>query len=228
MIDIHTHILTGVDNGCKDYSDAGKVVLKAKSEDVTALFLTPHQRSYAGFDADGLKQKFNKFNEIFKKYEVDMYLGAEIEYSSDCLVKIFYKKLLTMNDTKYVLIDFNSSQEEFNIFNVIKDYKAHGYKIIIAHAECLIQYKENDFLKMKNMGAYIQIDAENIFNKKYKKIIDYLLEERLVDFVASNIHSSTVSYVMEKAFKEVSKRTNKDYADIVFNRNAKNYLILKK
>ena len=227
MIDIHTHILTNVDNGCKDFNDAGKVVLKAKDEGVDAIFLTPNQRSYAGYDADALKQKFNKFKDIFKKYEVDMYLGAEIEYSKDCLVKIFYKKLLTMNDSKYVLMDFHKSQEEYDIFSVIKDYKAHDYKIIIAHAE-VYNFTNREYMKLKNAGAYIQIDAESIFKKEYKAKIDYLLEERLVDFVASNIHSSSVKYVMEKAMKEVIKKTTKDYADLVFNRNAKNYLILKK
>ena len=227
MIDIHTHIMTGVDNGCKDFNDAGKVVLKAKSEDVTALFLTPHQNSYSGFSADDLKAKFKKFNELFMKHGVDMYLGAEIEYSKDALVKIFYKKLLTMNDTKYVLIDFLKSQEEYDLATVIKDYKAHGFKVIIAHAECL-ELSERDYLKIKNAGAYIQIDAESIYSKKYKKIVDYMLDERLVDFVASNIHSSTVSYIMDKALKDVTKRTTKDYADLIFNRNAKNLLILKK
>ena len=227
MIDIHTHILTGVDNGCKDYNDAGKVVLKAKSEGVTSMFATPHQTSYAGYDADSLKAMFKKYSDIFKKYGVDMYLGAEIEYSNDALVKIFYKKLLTLNDTNYVLMDFLASQEEYDIIDVIKTYKNHNYNVIIAHAEYL-NLKEKDYLKIKNSGALIQIDAESIFNKKYQKLIDYLLEERLVDFVASNIHSSTVSYVMDKAFKAVTKKTNKDYADIIFNRNAKNYLILKK
>ncbi|MBP5445829.1 MAG: hypothetical protein J6Y28_06635 [Acholeplasmatales bacterium] len=227
MIDIHTHILNGVDNGCKDYNDAGKVVLKAKSQDVTAMFVTPHQTAYAGFDADSLKQKFNKFNEIFQKHGVDLYLGAEIEYSKDVLVKVFYKKLLSMNNTKFVLIDFNSSQEEYDLLSVIKDYKAHGFKIIIAHAECL-NLKESEYLRIKNAGAYIQVDAEDIFNKKYKKIIDYLFEERLVDFVASNIHSSKGNYIMDKALKDVTKRTTKDYADLIFNRNAKNLLILGK
>ena len=227
MIDIHTHILNGVDNGCKDYNDAGKVVLKAKSEGVTAMFVTPNQRSYAGFDADSLKQKFNKFNEIFTKHGVDLYLGAEIEYSKDALVKIFYKKLLTMNDTKYVLMDFHKSQEEYDMYDVIKDYKAHGFKIIIAHAE-VYNLNPRDYERLKNAGAYIQIDAESVFNKKYKKVIDYLIEERLIDFMGSNIHSSTVNYVMDKAFKEIAKRTSKDYADQIFNRNAKNYLILRK
>lgn len=227
MIDIHTHIMTNVDNGCKDYNDAGKVVLKAKSEGVTALFLTPHQTSYSGFSADDLKAKFKKFSELFAKHGVDMYLGAEIEYSKDCLVKIFYKKMLTMNDSKYVLIDFMKSQEEYDLFEVIKDYKNHGFKIIIAHAECL-GLADRDYLKFKNAGAYIQVDADSLYNKKYKKTIDYLLEERLVDFIASNIHSSNVSYIMDKAYKDVVKRTTKDYAELIFVRNAKNLLILRK
>ena len=227
MIDIHTHILTNVDNGCVDYNDAGKLVLKAKSEGVTALFLAPHQNSKSGFSADELKMKFKKFSEIFSKYGVDMYLGAEIEYSKDALVKLFYKSMLTMNDSKYVLMDFNNSKEDYDILEVIKKYKEQGLKIIIAHAEKL-NLTEREYLKIKNSGAYIQIDATDIFDKKYKKTVDYLLEERLVDFIASNVHSSKDSYIMDKALKEVTKLTTKDYADLVFNRNAKNYLILKK
>ena len=203
------------------------IILKAKSQGVTAMFATPHQNTYSGFNADELKIKFKKFNEIFSKHGVDMYLGAEIEYSKDALVKLFYKKLNTMNDTKYVLMDFNKSQEEYNLLEIIKAYKAQGFKIIIAHAECLA-LDTKEYLKLKNAGALIQVDAESLYNKKYKKIIDYLVDERLIDFIASNIHSSKVNYIMDKAYKDIVKKTSKDYAELIFMRNAKNYLILGK
>lgn len=228
MIDTNTHILNGVDDGCKDYNEVGKVVLKAKNEGVDTMFVTPHQSSDSKFNADELKLRFKKFNEIFKKYEVEMYLGAEIDYSKDCLVKVFYKSLLTMNDTKYVLMNFNNVIDDFiDIPTIIKEYKSHGFKIIIAHAEAL-GLTEREYLKIKNTGAYFQIDVKSLYDKKYKKTVEYLLEERLVDFVSSSVHSPTNNYLFEKAFKDISKMTNKDYADLIFNRNPKNFLILGK
>ena len=61
MIDIHTHILTNVDDGCKDYNEAGKIILEAKKQDVNAIFLTPHQNTYSGYDAISLIEKYKKF-----------------------------------------------------------------------------------------------------------------------------------------------------------------------
>ena len=228
MIDTNTHLLNGVDNGCKDYNEVGKVVLKAKSEGVDVMFVTPHQSIDSKYDATELKTRFKKFNEIFKKYEVEMYLGAEIDYSKDCLVKVFYKSLLTMNDTKYVLMNFNNVIDDFiDIPTIIKEYKSHGFKIIIAHVETL-GLTEREYLKIKNAGAYFQTDVKSLYDKKYKKTVEYLLEERLVDFVSSSVHSPTNNYLFEKAFKDISKMTNKDYADLIFNRNPKNFLILGK
>lgn len=228
MIDTNTHIINGVDNGCKDYNDAGKVVLKAKNEGVTTMFVTPHQSVDSKFDADELKLRFKKFNEIFKKYDIEMYLGAEIEYHKDCLVKVFYKKLLTMNNTKYVLMDFLNTKDEFyDIPTIVKDYKTHGFKIIVAHAEKL-GLTDREYLKIKNAGAYFQIDVQSLYDKKHKKIVEFLLEERLVDFVSTSIHSSTNPYLMDKAYKDILKKTTKDYTDLIFNRNPKNFLILGK
>lgn len=228
MIDTNTHIINGVDNGCKDYNDAGKVVLKAKNEGVTTMFVTPHQGVDSKFDADELKLRFKKFSDIFKKYEIDMYLGAEIEYHKDCLVKVFYKKLLTMNNTKFVLMDFTATKDDFyDIPTVVREYKAHGFSIIVAHAEKL-GLTDREYLKIKNAGAYFQVDVQSLYDKKYKKTMDYLIEERLVDFVSTSIHSSTNPYLMEKAYKDLLKKTNKDYTDLIFNRNPKNFLILGK
>ena len=111
MIDMHTHLLTGIDNGCKDFSDAGKVILEAKSQGVTAIFITPHETINDKIGADELKDRFKKFKQIFSKYNVDLFLGAEIEYSKDALVKIFYKSLLSMNETSFALLDFSHTKE---------------------------------------------------------------------------------------------------------------------
>ena len=126
MIDMHTHLLTGIDNGCKDFSDAGKVILTAKSEGVTAMFITPHETVNDKLNANDLIDRFKKFSQIFSKYNVDLYLGAEIEYHKDALVKVFYKSLLSMNNTNFVLLDFTNTKEKYDMVEVINKYKQHN------------------------------------------------------------------------------------------------------
>ena len=226
MIDIHTHLLTGIDNGCKDFSDAGKVILEAKSQGVTAMFITPHETVNDKISSFELKERFAKFNQIFSKYGVDLYLGAEIDYSSDALVKIFYKTLLSMNETNFALLDFTNTKEKYDMVEVINKYKQHNIKVIIAHIERYnLSLKEIE--KIKNAGAYIQVDAYSVFDKRYEKKVKEMLDERLIDFISSNAHSSTETYAMKAAFNDVAKKTTKDYAEQIFTRNATNILIKK-
>jgi len=227
MIDINTHLLTGLDDGCKDFSDAGKVILKAKSQGVTSMIITPQEDINSNISANEIKERFKKFKQIFSKYNVELYLGAEIDYSKDCLIKVFYKSLLSMNDTKFVYMNFLNTKEEYDLYRLIREYLTHGLNIIIAHAEYL-NLSEKEYMLVKNAGAYIEVDALSLFDKKHKKIVDYLLKERLIDFVSSNVKSSNDDYIMDKAYKEVIKRTSKDYADLLFLRNAKNYLMIGK
>ena len=223
MIDMHTHLLTGIDNGCKDFSDAGKVILKAKSEGVTAMIITPHESINDKLSANDLIDRFKKFNQIFSKYNVDLYLGAEIDYHRDALVKIFYKSMLSMNNTSFVLLDF-TKMKEFDIFEIINKYKTHNVKIIIAHIE-RYGYSIKEIEKIKNAGAYVQVDASTILDKKQAKGVNEMLEERLIDFVSSNAHSGSSIYGMKDAYTLVAKKTSKDYADLIFTRNATNLLI---
>ena len=227
MVDIHTHILTNIDNGCIDYNDAGKVILEARSQGVKSIILTPHEDVFSKYTAKEITDKFRRFSQVFKKYEVELYLGAEVTYSKDALIKIFYKSLLPMNDTNIALIDFSSSKDEIDLYRIVKEYRTHNIGIIIAHVERL-ELSIKEIKVLKNAGAYMQVDASTIFDKKYEKWLKEMLKERLIDFISSNIHSSKEKYLMEDAFKEVSKKTNKDYADLIFNRNAKNILKIGK
>lgn len=226
MIDIHTHILTNIDNGCIDYNDAGKIILQAKAQGVTDIVLTPHEGIFSKFTAEELIAKFKSFAKIFDKYGVELYLGAEIDYSKDALVKVFYKSLLPINNTNIALIDFSKSKEDYHMLSAIQEYKKHNIRIIIAHTEIYdMSIKEIDRLKIA--GAYIDVSAKAILDKKYDKWIKEMLKERLIDFVSSNIHSSKEEYLLKDAYQKVLKLTNKDYADLVFNRNAKNLLLKK-
>lgn len=227
MIDMHTHVLSNADNGCVDYSDSGKIILEAINQGVTHMFLTPHQKSFVGYTNKELTIKFNNFKKTFEKRDIELFLGAEIDFTPDVIDKVKNKEMLTMNNTNFILLSFLETDTDYNIKEVINEFKKINIKCIIAHAECYTKLKFKDLEDIKNAGGYIQIDAETLFDKKFDKWLKPILKEHLIDFVASNIHSSKNPYIMKKAFDEFAKRTSKDYADLVFSRNQKNLLLSK-
>lgn len=227
MIDIHTHVLPNADNGCKDYNDAGRIILEAIKQGVTHMILTPHEKTLAGYSSKELTEKFNNFKKAFEKRDIELFLGAEIEYSDDIFLKVKNNLLLRMNNTNVILLDFLNTQEKYNMKEVVKRFKEYNIKVIIAHIECYKDITFTDIEDLKNLGAYIQVDAETILDKRYDKWLKTMYKERYIDFIASNIHSSNISYVMKNAFMEVSKKASSDYADLIFNRNPKNLLITK-
>ena len=95
---------------------------------------------------------------------------------------------------------------------------------VIAHIE-RYGYSIKEIEKIKNAGAYVQVDARTILDKKQAKWVKEMLDERLIDFVSSNAHSASEVYGMKEAYNFVAKKTTKDYADLIFTRNATNLLI---
>lgn len=224
MIDIHTHLLPGLDNGSKEYKESEAMIDDAIKQGIDTIILTPHQGEFGTFDNKSIITRFKTFQKWFEKKSVKFYLGSEIIYSEKILDKIKDKLVLTMNGTNVVMLDFLGNQET-NILDVYNIFQKEGYKVIIAHVEYYPTLTINDITRLKDKGALIQVDAETIIDKRYEKWVKRMIKERLIDFISSNAHTSKVKNCMKDAYDYVVKKTNEEYANQVFKRNQKNYLL---
>ena len=133
MIDIHNHLLYGVDDGSENLDMTIKLFEEYKKQGITTAFLTPHVNSSVSKEhRDRHIEKFNHLKPIAKKYNIDIHLGAEIY--------IPYR-MPKLNFNEYVLGNSNALLVEFSIYNEtpindhIHNLISEGFDVVIAHVE---------------------------------------------------------------------------------------------
>ncbi len=185
MTDIHTHIISNVDDGSKSLDVSLKLITQEIENGVTNIICTPHLNSSNLSNIEVIKQSFDDLKSRVDL--VNLYLGSEILYYDGLKKDLINGKLLTLNNSKYVLIEF-STKFEMPISDIVYDLSIIGYKPIVAHIERYTYLKESDLFSIKKNGGLIQINAKNFERKTYKKKIKFLLKNDLVDFIASDCH----------------------------------------
>ncbi len=229
MVDIHNHLLPFLDDGSNSISDSVSLVKDLYKAGVTDIIFTPH---YKELTYEPSIKKINDSYENFKlvlkdeKLPINLYLGQEIYVKDNIYSNLENKKVLTMNNTKYVLIEFNY-YEETDVGEYVYNLVQKGYKPIIAHVE---RYRYLDFSSLstlKELGALIQVNTQCITGKygaQLKKRALKAIKDGYVDFVASDIHTGRKTCIL-KAYKTVKKHLGEDTAKKVFETNARKYLI---
>ena len=221
MIDIHSHILYGVDDGSKTIEDSISMIEAAIKSGVTDLFLTPHysfRRKYT-VTYDEVEKRFNSLKELVleKGLKINLYLGSEIDETRDMCVFTKNKMCHTMNYSKYLLLDFGTRKADVD--DICYEMIVGGYKPIIAHPERYVYIEGTNMVKKwKKTGALIQINASSIFSGgNVKKQALRLLKANLVDIVSSDTHrnSKTID-LLDKAYSYISKAFGKDRAESLF------------
>ena len=207
MFDIHTHILYGVDDGADSIETSTYLLNQARDNEINKILLTPHQNVELKRSEELIK-RFNSFKKEFKYIDIDLYLGAEIYYYPKMIDDLDNNILLTLNNTKYVLVEF-STRMETDIASIIYDLNIRGYKPIVAHIERYRYLKLEDYDDIKAQGALIQVNTKSFLNKGYKKQLKYLLKNHLIDFIASDCHNEN----RDIDFNEVKKLISKKYKD---------------
>lgn len=201
MIDIHTHILP-VDDGAKDFNDSLELINQELKEGIKTVVLTPHM-NYLYNDVVKIKEAY----EILKSHNlnINLLLGSEIRYYDNMVSDLNKGLLLTINDTKYVLVEFSLKNKD-NITDGIYELIVSGYKPIVAHIERYSYLTKEEIIEIKRMGALIQVNAKSFEKKDYKKVLHFLLKNNYVDFVASDCHDVVYRNVDFNFAKEIVKK----------------------
>ena len=209
MIDIHTHIIPFVDDGSSSLEDSIKMVKHEIDIGVDFIICTPHH-IYTRYEVsvEDIKKNYNLLKAEVEKQNIPikLALGQEICYShrEDIISMLQEGKLLTLDNTNYILLEFSFTREPEDISDVIYNFTIKGYKVIIAHVERYAWITLDKVKEMKLEGAYIQVNSNAVIgatNGKEKRFVKKLLNLKLVDIVASDVHSFRPS-TLDKALKK--------------------------
>lgn len=186
-IDIHSHILPGVDDGAPDMGTAMKMADAAYSQGIRCMIATPHYQSgKKHLKVEALKESYLQTREILSKKHPDfqLLLGNEIYYSDGCIEKLEQGRALTLADSRYVLVEFSFDSSAKQITEAVISLLRERYIPVIAHAEryrSLIRDIES-VKEIRRMGAWIQVNASG------GKAVITLMKHRCVDLLATDCH----------------------------------------
>ena len=231
MIDIHNHILYGIDDGSRSLDESINIIKKAISNGYTDLILTPHYRLKQNFTCDNI-EKNKIYNELKKEINkqnlsINIYLGNEITLDEDLFYYLNTDQILSLNKSKYILLELPFNGVFKQLDEAIEGLKSKGYIPIIAHPERYESYKINDFENLISKGVLFQGNISTLFGKygsKSQKILEKMIKRNMIHFMGSDTHyESHTSYDrVNDAFKIVEELTkNKSIAEDLFINNPK-------
>ena len=232
MKDLHTHILYDIDDGSNSLEESLEILKQASLNGVTDIVLTPHYVKGSKYSADNAQKK-KLFNELKKwvdisSININIYLGNEVYITEDYLS--LSKEISTINNSRYILIELPLNTKYNLIFESLNKLKKKNLIPIIAHPERYMAYYEDyDFFNnLRKIGCLLQGNIGSIYGnygKKSKKMIIYMLENNMLDFLASDIHhSNNIIYdkdIKRDIFKIVK---DKEVVEKLLNTNAEKVL----
>jgi protein-tyrosine phosphatase len=194
-IDIHSHMLPGIDDGASDIDKTIAILSKVKDIGFAKCIMTPHTLPEIWENTtEGIKQTFMETKANLETPYKEMLLGAASEYliNDTFLNRLGTEPLLTLKDN-YVLIEMSYLNPPFALIDIIYEMNHKGYRPILAHPERYLFY-HNDlkmYQKIKELDVLFQLNllsTVGYYGKNIAKIADYLLKEDFIDYVGSDIH----------------------------------------
>lgn len=185
MVDIHSHILFGVDDGAKDIEESIELLKQAVSVGYTDIVCSSHY--YIGlYENSNYLINFNFLKEEIKRLEIpiNIYLGNEFNLDSEYFSH--KKRINTINNGKYFLVEIKSNI----IYSICKDFfqmlLEKGVTPIFAHVERYNQIRVEELIELSQMGVVLQMNLGSAVGELPK--VKYLLENRYIDVIATDTH----------------------------------------
>lgn len=231
MIDIHCHVLYGVDDGAPDAETSRHMIDRMAQSGITAVIATPHFRHHMfSYPSGQIRDALDKLRPYAAQKGITLYPGCEYHVSHDIFDHLENGRVHSMADTSYVLTEYSFSDSLDRILNYTQELVMRGWKPVIAHAERYEVFQRSPRLAAEavDAGAQIQVNADSILGlegRGTKKASRKFLDLDLVDYIASDAHNlSDRSSHMEECFVYIRKKYGEDSARALFENNPRRIL----
>lgn len=235
MIDIHCHILPCLDDGAGNMSDALEMAELAASSGIKGIIATPHCNipgSYHNYWGLSLEDDLRKFRDELRqrKIEISIYSGQEIFLASGFVEMLHQGKLITLNESRYMLVEFDMNERADVAYRKLQQILAEGCVPIVAHPERygFVNEQNEAIYRMKDLGALLQVNRGSIkgaFGRTVMKKAMEVLSSYQADFIATDAHSqySRTPYLAD-IHEFISEEISHDYGDVLVNVNPQKVL----
>jgi protein-tyrosine phosphatase len=204
FIDIHTHVIPGIDDGAGSLKDTLELLRAAFETGTRAVVATPHMflELYNNTDAEKIREHYaammDRLQALSRQPEhsflkqIEVFLGAENYFSTEFLEAARKRKVLTLNGSRYLLVEFSAFMTILNIKMAAKHILDQGYVPVIAHPErnMMVQEDPRRVRVLAETGCVLQVNGDSVLNhsRRIAKTARILLKEKAAMVVASDGH----------------------------------------
>lgn len=230
IIDVHSHILPGLDDGAKNLEQSKKMLDIAAEQNIHKIIATPHfMPEHKNPSKEKVLEKLTKLQEYSDRqgYGITLLPGQEIYYHEEVPDLLEEGKIITLANSDYVLVEFSPMDDFRYIRNSLAQIQNVGFKPIIAHVERYENICRKPFNKLKelrDMGVMIQVNMASVegkMGKKLQKSVLSMMKKQYVDLLGTDAHSdgSRAPYTCNcKAI--LCRKCPADYIEKLFYKNA--------
>lgn len=198
MIDLHSHILYGIDDGSASLDESLAMCRMAAADGVTHIVATPHSPASSAsrnYSADLIRQRVEELQTSLNEQGVSLTVlaGTEIRYHADMLTQLKQGALLSYPNTSTILLEVPNNALPSAIEHAVFVAQAAGYRVILTHPErcAVVQRDPNVLLSLIERGTLMQVTAAALTGEQGDLLLhtaEALLTHGMVHLLASDTH----------------------------------------
>ncbi|MHC5229773.1 tyrosine-protein phosphatase [Enterococcus sp. LJL99] len=215
MIDLHCHILPGIDDGAQTMQDSLAMAQMAVDQGITHILCTPHHNNgrYTNPPEEVISQVATLQKALDEQgIALSLFEGQEVRISGDLLTQIQNNEILFADlSNRYILIEFPTAEIPLYAETVMFELLSQGKTPIIVHPERNNKFIEdpNRLIPFLQMGVLTQLTAPSyvgIFGKKIEKTAKLMVSHNMIHMMASDAHNvEKRGFFMKKAYAAIEK-----------------------
>ena len=225
MVDIHTHILPGIDDGSKSWEMTEQMCRMAIADGVTHMVASPHCNDVWRYDRPRFEGMLGELSDAARG-ELTFSLGCDFHFSYDNVQDALQNpRRYTIGDTGYLLVEFNDFALPPDVYQNLADLRTVGMLPIITHPERTLTTvaRPEAVLEMARQGCVVQVTAGSFtgfWGSRSKKMAEWLLEHNAIHAVASDTHDPKQrTPIMSEARAAIAAIAGKEVADALVTDN---------
>lgn len=193
MIDIHSHVLYGLDDGAQTIEDSVAMVRMAAEHGTTDLVATPHANPNYHFDPQIVRERVDEVAEASGNI-LHLHTGCDFHLSFDNIQDaIAHPRKYTINQRRYLMVEFSDLMIFNNTADIFSRLLEAGMTPVITHPERngLLRQRVDQIAQWVESGVCVQVTAQSLlgeFGRRAKEFSRTLLDRKLVHFLASDAH----------------------------------------
>lgn len=229
MTDIHNHLLFGIDDGSKSIEDSIDILRDLERCGYENVILTPHYIKDSNYSSSATNnyKKLKELKEALKEnnININLFLGNEIYIDEEIYELLNKKEIYPLNGTNFLLIELPISGEYPGYQEIFSFLMSKGFNIILAHPERYLSFQKDydKIIELKKMGIYFQSNIDSLigrYGEDAEVTIKKLLKDKMISFLATDIHHKKHDYNVWKKAREVAlKYISAEEYDILVNKN---------